>query len=245
VPDQQYDGYDDGYDDPVLAGLYDETNGWAADNEFYVGLMLAAASVLDIGCGTGVMLHAARDRGHTGRLVGLDPAKAMLDIARRRDDIEWVHGDLGAPRWHDEFELATMTGHAFQELTTDEQILTLFKNVHAAVTGTFVFETRNPGARAWERWNPSNAMTVGTATITHRVLDVSNGVVTFTETTEDPAWARPKVSRSSLRFVDQETLNGLLTEAGFTIEAQYGDWARGPVTATSPELITVARSTVD
>lgn len=237
--------YDDGYDDPVLAGMYDEINTWRADNEFYVELMLAADSVLDVGCGTGVMLHAARDRGHTGRLCGLDPAKAMLDLARVRDDVEWVHGDLGTPRWHDEFELATMTGHAFQELVTDEQLRTTLANVHEAVTGRFVFETRNPGARAWERWNPANAMTVGTTTITHHVLDVSDGVVTFTETTEDPAWTEPKVSHSSLRFLDRDTLADLLIEAGFVVEAQYGDWGRGPVTATSPELITIARSTKD
>lgn len=242
VPDEQYD---DGYDDPELAALYDPTNSWGADNEFYVELMLAATSVLDVGCGTGVMLHAARARGHRGRLLGIDPAEAMLDIARRRDDVEWVHGDMSTARWHDEFELATMTGHAFQELVTDEQLRTTLANVREAVTGRFIFETRNPGARAWEQWNPSNAMTVGTATVSHRVLDVSDGVVTFTETTADPAWARPKVAKGVLRFLDQDTLNDFLIEAGFTVEAQYGDWARGPVTGTARELITVARSTKD
>ncbi|TDP91798.1 class I SAM-dependent DNA methyltransferase [Labedaea rhizosphaerae] len=245
MPEQDEVDAVDGYDDPALAGLYDEINGWAADNEFYVELMLAAASVLDVGCGTGVMLHAARDRGHPGRLCGIDPAGAMLDIARKRADIEWVHGDMGTARWHDEFELATMTGHAFQELVTDEQIRTTLANVRAAVTGRFVFETRNPAARAWEQWNPSNAMTVGTATISHRVLDVSDGLVTFTETTEDPAWSRPKVAKGVLRFLDRDELNDFLTEAGFTIEAQYGDWARGPVTPAARELITVARSTMD
>jgi len=40
--------------------------------------VMGAASVLDVGCGTGSMLHAARDAGHKGRLCGLVPAPGML-----------------------------------------------------------------------------------------------------------------------------------------------------------------------
>jgi len=36
---------------------------------------MAAPSVLDVGCGTGAMLHEARQLGHVGRLCGLDPAR--------------------------------------------------------------------------------------------------------------------------------------------------------------------------
>jgi hypothetical protein len=32
-----------------------------------------------------------------------------------------------------------------------------------------------------------------------------------------------------------------LTEAGFNIDAQYGDWAGGPFTPTAGEIITIAR----
>ena len=38
-----------------------------------------------------------------------------------------------------------------------------------------------------------------------------------------------------------DKLNRLLAEAGFEIEAQYGDWLREPVTAASREIITIAR----
>jgi hypothetical protein len=31
-----------------------------------------------------------------------------------------------------------------------------------------------------------------------------------------------------------------LTRAGFTIDAQYGDWEAGPLTSASQEIITIA-----
>ncbi|MFE9544883.1 methyltransferase domain-containing protein, partial [Streptomyces sp. NPDC006639] len=59
---------------------------------FHDELIEGADSVLDLGCGTGAMLHWSREHGHTGRLVGLDPDRAALALARRRTDIEWVDG---------------------------------------------------------------------------------------------------------------------------------------------------------
>ena len=44
-----------------------------------------------------------------------------------------------------------------------------------------------------------------------------------------------------LRFLDAETLAAFLSDAGLVIEEQFGDWARNPLTATSPEIITIAR----
>jgi hypothetical protein len=41
--------------------------------------------------------------------------------------------------------------------------------------------------------------------------------------------------------MDAATLAGFLAEAGLTVEAQYGDWQRQPLTSTSPEIITIAR----
>lgn len=50
--------------------------------------------VLDVGCGTGVLALAARDRvGATGAVTGLDPNGGMLDIARRADpSVTWDDG---------------------------------------------------------------------------------------------------------------------------------------------------------
>src|SRR5688500_7593095 len=88
------------FSDPRLAALYDLFCAGRPDFDFYLPLVMSAGSVLDVGCGTGALLHLARQAGHTGRLCGLDPADGMLQRAQKRSDIEWVHGTLASARWH-------------------------------------------------------------------------------------------------------------------------------------------------
>ena len=150
------------YSDADAAALYDLLNPWDPvrypSDAFYRDLVMAADAVLDVGCGTGSMLHQARQSGHPGRLVGLEPDRAMLDRARRRTDIEWVAGVAADAAWDGEFDLATMVGHAFQCLVGDDELRASLLAIRAALRegGRFAFETRHLQARAWEGWNPSN-----------------------------------------------------------------------------------------
>ncbi len=82
------------FSEPSLAALYDLFSPWErrSDFHFYLPFIMSARAVLDVGCGTGAMLHRARESGHTGRLCGLDPAPGMLEQARKRADIEWILG---------------------------------------------------------------------------------------------------------------------------------------------------------
>src|SRR5206468_3108943 len=106
----------------------------------------AADSVLDVGCGTGTLLHEARQARHSGRLCGIDPASGMLSRARRRTDIEWVLGSLQSASFTAEFDLIVMTGHAFQAIINDEELQDFLVAVRSALApgGSFAFETRNP-----------------------------------------------------------------------------------------------------
>ncbi|MBX6721904.1 MAG: hypothetical protein IRY92_01500 [Dactylosporangium sp.] len=76
----------------------------------------------------------------------------------------------------------------------------------------------------------------------HAVESVVDGVVMLAETTTDADGTVLRVARAAMPFLDVEPLNAFLTEAGFTIEAQYGDWHGRPITDASREIITIARS---
>jgi SAM-dependent methyltransferase len=239
------------FSQPDLAELYDYFNFWrcSPQDDFYLDLVMDARSVLDVGCGTGKLQRVARERGHTGRLVGLDPADAMLEVGRRdRDDVEWTLGDLSTQPFEGEFDLVVMTGHAFQVFLTDDEVREFLAVVRRALTddGRFVFETRNPAARGWEAWTPERVRTVDgpggrRATCVHRLESVEGDLVTFTSDYRVEGWGEPRRSRSTLRFLDAEALNGFLAEAGFDVSAQYGYWDRGPLTDAGAEIITFAR----
>ena len=237
------------FSEPRLAELYDAFCVGREDFDFYLPLVMSAKSVLDVGCGTGELLRLARQADHTGRLCGLDPAEAMLEQARKRRDIEWVHGDLSSVDWDREFDLIVMTGHAFQVLVEDAQLRTSLAAIHSALTedGRFVFETRNPSARGWEAWTPDNAVEIShggsVVLMAHQVeTPVAGDVVSFTVTYTSPSWDEPLWSvESTLRFLDTDSLSAFLSGAGLIVEEQFGDWDRHPLTDTSPEIITVAR----
>jgi SAM-dependent methyltransferase len=228
------------------AAWYDLLNPWGPSDDFYLGLVMSTDRVLDVGCGTGRLLHRARDAGHTGCLCGLDPDPAMLDQARVRTDIEWVLADAASAAWDRDFDLAVMAGHAFQVFVEDDQLRKSLSRIRAALVdgGLFAFETRDPRAHAWEDWNTSFEIrnpAGEVARVEYEVQDVKGDVVRLTETLSGQRWDRPQTVHGSLRFLDLETLTRFLREAGFVVDEQFGDWHRGPLTETSEEIITIAR----
>lgn len=237
------------YDDRRFAELYDLLNRWGESDDFYLELVMSAEPVLDVGCGTGALLGRARASGHRGRLVGLDPADAMLDVARAHSGIDWVLGDLATVGFEREFDLILMSGHTFQVFLDDAHLRQTLGTVRRALKpgGRFAFETRNPEHRAWEGWTPDNPIEIdfpggGVVRLQHHVeLPVEGDIVRFDSTITSPGFEGVGTSRSTLRFLDALSVNRFLTGAGLSVEAQYGDWDRSPLTPASPEIITIAR----
>jgi SAM-dependent methyltransferase len=243
VPDRQFS-------DIELAELYDlfHPPDGRADFRFYLPMVMSAEAVLDVGCGTGALLHAAREAGHRGQLVGLDPAFGMIETARERRDIEWILGSLATISFVGEFDLVVMTGHAFQVLIEDAELEAALRAIRSALKGNgrLAFETRNPFVREWEEWTPERISGVTTDAgivvfMRDELQEVRGQIVRFTTTFESRAWDEPKKSESTLRFVDSGRLALFLSDAGFVIEDQFGDWDRQPLTDATPEMITIAR----
>jgi hypothetical protein len=173
----------------------------------------------------------------------------MLEQAQMRSDIEWILGDLGSASWDQEFDLVVMTGHAFQVFVEDAEVRAALAAIRSALRddGRFAFETRNPRMREWERWTPEDAQEATDASgakirVERRVeAPVVDEIVRFTHTFTSPRWDQPRVSRSTLRFLDATSLSSFLSGAGMAIEQQFGDWSGEPLGDVSPEIITIAR----
>jgi len=237
------------YSDAEAAALYDVLNPWGPSDDFYLSYVMEASSVLDVGCGTGMLLHRAREVGHTGRLCGLDPDVAALDRARRRSDIEWVEGKAEDAKWQDEFELAVMASNAFQVFVTDEELRDSLSAIRRALVdaGLFVFGTRNPLVREWEQWAASEPFDVTDhqgreLRLSYGIEGVDGDVITLTETTATRSGEPLRVDRAQLRFLGVEHLRAFLGEARFDVENVYGDWSQGTFTDDSRDIIVVARA---
>jgi 2-polyprenyl-3-methyl-5-hydroxy-6-metoxy-1,4-benzoquinol methylase len=229
---------------PELVAVYDALNGSRPDFDFHLAAIGSARSrVLDIGCGTGTLAVALARLGH--RVVAVDPSAPMIEAARRRpggDLVSWHVGFCDSLPADGQFDRILMTGHAFQCLITDADIADLFGCVRArlAPRGCFVFETRNPAARAWKDWTPENAAapvaleTGGTVQQIHEVISHDGEVLTYRETFRFQPGAKEVVSVSRLRFADPQSIVRLASRSGLSVQAIYGDWDRSD---SGPELI--------
>lgn len=233
------------YTHPRLVALYDLGSGWSADRDFYLALAGAAPeSILDLGCGTGLLADAYAARGH--RVTGVDPASAMLDAARLKPNaakIEWVCATAEAYRSPKRFDLVVMTGHAFQVLLSDAEVAAAIATMrdHLKPGGRIVFESRNPAIDWCKDWNRDLVVDRNTgATAERRFLAMDGDRMTFEWRYRFPD--ETLVSRSVLRFLSRAEIAERLTAAGLLVEKVLGDWDAAPFDErTSPEMIFFAR----
>ena len=210
------------FDDPRIAGVYDVFDSDSSDLDLYLAIVaeLGASSVLDLGCGTGTLAIMLAASGRD--VVGVDPAGAMLDVARGKpgaDRVRWIHGDALAVPADLSVDVVTLTGNAAQAIVDDADWHRTLAAVHSALVlgGHFVFETRDPSRRAWESWNRDQSYAVVNGVESwEEVTYVEEPLVTFDSTTVFPDGTRV-LATSTLRFRDRGEVEGDLRAAGFTV----------------------------
>lgn len=213
------------YADPRQAVLYDVFEHDRSDLDMYVAIAdeLGARSVVDIGCGTGSL--AVRLAGLGLHVVGVDPAVASLEVARRKlhaERVEWVAGDATAlARLDLSADLAVMTGNVAQVFVADDDWHHTLDAASSCLRpgGWLVFETRRPDVRDWESWgSPPTTITVpgaATAVTSMRVTEIAPPLVTFeSETVID---GEPLRSVTTLRFREREEIERDLVAHGFDV----------------------------
>ncbi len=111
----------DPYGDADLVTLYETDNPGGRDHEFYRMLAdeLEARTVIDLGCGTGLLTRSLTAPGRT--VIGVDPSATMLDFARRQPGagaVRWIEGGAAAIPQSGDADLVICTGNAIQHIST-------------------------------------------------------------------------------------------------------------------------------
>ncbi len=242
-------GNDPLYTDPEFAQFYDLENGWGDDFTYCADLAKCAGSVLDLGCGTGELLATIAPK----RAVGVDPAGAMLELARARkggDKVEWLQADARHLILEERFDLIVLTSHAFQVFLTDEDQHAALATIrrHLAPNGRFVFDTRNPARKAWEDWTPERSL----RRLSHPKLgevkvwndadyDANSHIVSITAHYQPASDTRVYTAVSRIRFTPQPELAARLEAAGLAVSSWMGDWQGCQYGKDEKEIIPIGR----
>ena len=203
---------------------------------------VALSSFLDVGCGTGSLLHALRARHPHARLCGVDGSAAMLARARDKpgaDDIHWVHARLGGAA-SDGQSAAAIPGAPYaaagaffgvaNHILDSGGLRAAFAAVAAALGpgGLFVFDLSNEhGYQAW--WTGRRRrvgwgwdLTIDLAYDPSTRLAAADATVAWRLTGRTN-----EVARIRERYHAPEDVRAALAEVGFALECEE-PWSTRP-----------------
>lgn len=186
-----------------------------------------ARSVIDLGCGTGVL--ACRLAACGKEVVGIDPAAASLEVAKRKayaDRVRWLVG-TSAQLQGLRADLIIMTGNVAQVFVTDEEWMATISACREALNpdGRLVFEVRDPAKEAWKGWNREQsyqtieAPGIGAVETWLELLHVQLPLVSFRHIFAFRKDGRVMTSESTLRFRTQAEIAASLSSAHLAQES--------------------------
>ena len=183
-------------------------------------------SILDLGCGTGVMTRLLRDRGYN--MTGLDLSPDMLAVAASYDDdILYINQDMCELELPYTFDCMISAYDSINYLTASEDILSCFQRVfeylepgglfifdfhnvgyYAAIGESVIAENRDAGSFIWENYYDPDTH-INEYDLTLYILD------------EDGRYTRSEETHVQRGYSLEEMTEALL-DAGFEI-LEYSD----------------------
>jgi len=216
--------------------------------------------LLELGCGTGRLAIPLAEAGY--QVTGVDLSPAMLALAGDRaarmgvmERVTFIQGDytdtpLGGP-----YRLAFAALDTFLHLLSQEAQLAALRHwgAHLSAGGLLLIDVMHPdvaqlasfdGRLELEKSWTDEATGHTVMKQLSRTVDLAEQTLHITlvydEVTDDGQLRRTLVL-FDLRYLWRFEAELLLKQAGFALEAIYGDWALSPFESTSDRMILVAR----
>jgi len=239
------------FSDPLLVLAYDALNALGEDRDFWLKEIerLAPKTIIDLGCGTGLLTCDLAKRGYV--MIGVEPAGKMLDIARTKpyaDNVQWIEG--GYQKFDGlKADMVLMTSHVAQFFLDDKDWQAMLKVAYKAINtgGHIIFDSRTPIFPPYQTWPTESSpqrvqdVTLGPIDWYYKLLGIKGNRVRYQLQFHFINSGEKVTSTDELIFRSQDELTRSLENAEFKVEAVYGDWDNSLATSVSPEMIFVAK----
>lgn len=215
--------------------------------------------VVELGVGNGRICIEVAKRGKP--ITGVDSSTAMLDLCRGRaqeagvsDRLRLVRSDFRDFELPEPAELIVLPFHSIGHLLNEEDKLRALRTVRSQLVpgGRFIFDhfifdpsfvtPGVPQLRAEFRHPVTGRESILWETSTRDMERQLIRILVWTDALDDDGnVSNRRYRRSQLTWVTTEQSRDLLEEAGFEVEATYGDFDENPLTQSSTHQIWVAR----
>ena len=239
------------FSDQRLVALYDTLNPLGDDGEFFCkqAKNLGAKTIIDLGCGTGLLTLELTKRGH--KMTGIEPSEAMLTVAREKphaDKVKWIQGSFEKMNGL-HADMVLMTSHVAQFFLEDKEWQEMLEVAHKTLrpNGHLVFDIRRLTTPPFVGWPTDNNRRkfentpLGEVEWWFKPLSTENARVRYELHYFFKHSGEEIVSVNELKFRTQKEITKALNEEGFEVTTIYGDWNGSLVTPTSPEIIYIAK----
>ena len=242
-----------------LTEMYDRDTLETDDVEFLLSVIGPAPKrILEIACGSGRILVPLAKAGHT--VTGLDFDEYMLnrieDKSRGMNNISWRKADAIADDWGSDFDFVVIAGNFLFNIISDmdyekAQRLLIEKAAKALVPGGSIYIDygytlcpENWFGNQEERviWQGTDSSgNTGKMSITDSTFNKKTGFTNFLRKFELTCSGGEIIRQdipSSKHFATLTQIHDWLSSSGFTVEEEYGDYSRNPISeATSRAII--------
>lgn len=232
----------------MIAYYYDQLHTWGKEDDFFMELLqlTKAKKIADLGCGTGRVTIELAKAGY--EVTGIDPNEEAVLRAQSKDNaqsVSWIIGD-SQDLTTNAYDAVIMTANVAQVFISEESWNSVLQDVFTALKtgGHFIFDARNPQAKAWEEWQKDETVDELQDVYTGDPLlywdeyeGFDRNVFTFYEKIKNVNTDITHEAKVQLIFRSYEEISSALEKAGFSTVSAYEDFKLQPATDQAKSFI--------